>query len=107
MGARAAEHHAAAGAGLAEGPRAARERLFEASTTRTEHGDANDTRTIIQRLAQLRAQKAKLLGFTTYAAYALDDQMAKTPDNAIKLLTDIVPAATAQGARRGRPRCRR
>ncbi len=73
-----------------------RTRILEASETRTEHGDANDTRQIIQRLAQLRAQKAKLLGFDSYAAYSLADQMAKTPDAALKLLTDTVPAATAK-----------
>ncbi|HEX7113096.1 MAG TPA: peptidyl-dipeptidase Dcp [Mizugakiibacter sp.] len=79
--------------------RAVRERLFDASTERTEHGDANDTRATIQRLAQLRAEKAKLLGFPTYAAYALENQMAKTPERAEKLMTDMVPAvmAKAQG----------
>jgi peptidyl-dipeptidase Dcp len=72
--------------------RATREKLFRASTTRTEHGDSNDTRALILRLAQLRADRAKLLGFPNIAAYVLDDQMAKTPDHAIKLLTDMVPA---------------
>jgi peptidyl-dipeptidase Dcp len=76
--------------------RAVRERLFVASTTRAEHGDANDTRQIVMRLAQLRAERAKLLGFPTYSAYALDNQMSKTPQNAEKLLTDLVPAATAR-----------
>jgi peptidyl-dipeptidase Dcp len=76
--------------------RALRERLFEASTERAEHGNANDTRTVIERLAQLRAERAKLLGFPTYAAYALDDQMAKTPAAAIGLLTDIAGPATAK-----------
>ena len=71
--------------------RATREKLFKASTERTEHGDANDTRAAITRLAQLRADKAKLLGYPTYAAYSLDDQMAKTPEHAIKLMTDMVP----------------
>ncbi|GAA3911788.1 peptidyl-dipeptidase Dcp [Luteimonas lutimaris] len=73
-----------------------RAEILEASETRTEHNDENDTRKTIQRLAQLRAQKAKLLGFDTYAAYSLGDQMAKTPDQALKLLTDTVPAATAK-----------
>src|SRR5690606_28205701 len=73
-----------------------RAKILEASETRTEHGDENDTRKTIQRLAQLRAQKAKLLGYDTYAAYSLADQMAKTPENALKLLTDTVPAATAK-----------
>jgi len=73
--------------------RALRQRVFEASVRRGD-GGANDTRPIVARLAELRAQKGKLLGFPTYAAYVLDDEMAKTPQNALKLLTDIVPAAT-------------
>ena len=74
--------------------RAVRQRLFEASTQRAERGDSADTRAIIARLAQLRAQRAKLLGYPTYAAYSLDDQMAKTADQAVKLLSDLVPPAT-------------
>lgn len=70
--------------------------VLKASETRAERGDANDTRQIVQRLAQLRAQKARLLGFENYAAYSLGDQMAKTPAAALKLLTDTVPAATAK-----------
>ncbi|MFT4246907.1 MAG: M3 family metallopeptidase, partial [Pseudomonas sp.] len=73
-----------------------RAQVLQASETRTEKGDGNDTRQTIQRLAQLRAQKAKLLGFDNYAAYSLGDQMAKTPEAALKLLTDTVPAATAK-----------
>ncbi|WP_027081186.1 peptidyl-dipeptidase Dcp [Luteimonas mephitis] len=73
-----------------------RAKILDASETRTEHNDENDTRKTIQRLAQLRAQKAKLLGYDTFAAYQLGDQMAKTPANALKLLTDTVPAATAK-----------
>jgi len=70
--------------------------VLKASETRAERGDANDTRETVQRLAQLRAQKAKLLGFENYAAYSLADQMAKTPAAALKLLTDTVPAATSK-----------
>lgn len=73
-----------------------RAKVLEASETRTEREDANDTRQVVQRLAQLRAQKAKLLGFPNYAAYNLTDQMAGTPEKALKLLTDTVPAATAK-----------
>ena len=76
--------------------RALRHRLFEASTMRAEHGDSNDTRADIKRLAQLRAEKARLLGFPNYAAYVESDQMAKTPQAAIKLLTDLVPATMAK-----------
>jgi peptidyl-dipeptidase Dcp len=76
--------------------RAVRERLFRASTERAEHGDSADTRADVKRLAQLRAEKAKLLGFPTYAAYVLSDQMAKTPEAATRLLSDLVPPATAK-----------
>jgi peptidyl-dipeptidase Dcp len=76
--------------------RALRERLLTASMTRASRGDSNDTRGIIQRLAELRAQKAELLGFPSYAAYSLDDQMAKTPEHALTLMTNMVPAATAK-----------
>ncbi|HWE44281.1 MAG TPA: peptidyl-dipeptidase Dcp, partial [Gemmatimonadaceae bacterium] len=76
--------------------RALRQRLFEASIHRADRGDSNDTRAIIRRLAQLRAERAKLLGFPTFAAFTLDDKMAKTPETALKLLTDLVPAATAR-----------
>ena len=79
--------------------RATRQTLFEHSWNRAERGDANDTRDTISHLAQLRARKAKLLGFTSFAAWKLEDQMAKTPEAALKFMDDIVPAATAQAAR--------
>src|SRR5205085_4021116 len=44
----------------------------------------------------LRAQRAKLLGYASYAAFSLDDQMAKTPEKAIGLLSDLVPGSTAR-----------
>jgi peptidyl-dipeptidase Dcp len=73
-----------------------RRRLFEQSTLRTSRGDSNDTKGIIIRMSELRAQRAQLLGFPSWAAYALETQGAKTPENAIKLLTDLVPPATAR-----------
>ena len=76
--------------------RATREALFQASWNRAEKGDANDTRDLISRLAQLRAGKAKLLGFPSFAAWQLSDQMAKTPEAAIKFMQGLVPAATAR-----------
>ncbi|KZC18800.1 dipeptidyl carboxypeptidase, partial [Rhodanobacter denitrificans] len=76
--------------------RATRQALFEASWTRAERGDANDTRKTIERLAQIRAEQAKLLGYPDYAAWKLDDQMAKTPETALKFMQDLVPAVTAR-----------
>jgi peptidyl-dipeptidase Dcp len=78
--------------------RGTRQALFGNSWTRTEKGDDNDTRATIARLAQVRAQKAKLLGFDTYAAWKLENQMAKTPDAAIHFMDALVPAATARAA---------
>ena len=76
-----------------------RQAIFEYSWNRTERGDSNDTRDTIAHLAQLRAQKAKLLGFPSFAAWKLDDQMAKKPENALRFMDAIVPAATAKAAR--------
>lgn len=72
-----------------------RRKLFEASSARGTLGE-NDTRPIASRLAQLRAERAKLLGFSSWAAYILDERMARTPEAAMKLMTDIAPAATAK-----------
>ncbi|MGA9853247.1 MAG: peptidyl-dipeptidase Dcp [Gammaproteobacteria bacterium] len=74
--------------------RATREKLFEASWMRTERGDANDTRNIVARLAKIRAEQAKLLGYPDFAAWKLQDQMAKTPANVDKFLNQLIPAAT-------------
>ncbi|MGC8595230.1 MAG: peptidyl-dipeptidase Dcp [Candidatus Kryptoniota bacterium] len=73
--------------------REVRERLFKASIMRAEHADSNDTRNLISRLSEIRAEKAKVIGFPNYAAYVLQDQMAKTPEAAIKMLTDLVSPA--------------
>ena len=79
--------------------RATRQAIFENSWNRAERGDANDTRATLARLAQLRAQKAALLGYPDYAAWDLTDQMAKTPEAAIHFLDALVPATTARAAR--------
>ncbi len=76
--------------------RATRQMLFENSWTRAVHGGANDTRDTVARLAQLRAEKAKLLGFPNYAAWKLEDQMAKTPEAALKFMDALVPGTTAK-----------
>ena len=78
--------------------RLTRKTIFQNSWSRAERGGANDTREIIARLAQLRAQKGKLLGFSTYAAWKLEDQMAKTPEAALKFMDALVPGSTAHAA---------
>jgi peptidyl-dipeptidase Dcp len=75
-----------------------REALFANSWNRAEHGDSNDTRDIVAQLAHLRAQKAKLLGYSSFAAWKVEDQMAKTPEAALQFMDALVPAATAKAA---------
>jgi peptidyl-dipeptidase Dcp len=75
--------------------RGTREKLFRASWLRAERGDANDTRATISELAALRAEKAKLLGYPSYAAWRLENQMAKTPAAVEDFVGKLVPVATA------------
>ncbi|HEY5061144.1 MAG TPA: M3 family metallopeptidase, partial [Gemmatimonadaceae bacterium] len=56
---------------------------------RADRGDSTDTRSIAQRLPQIRAERAALLGYETSADFVLQDQMAKNPRAAIGLLTEI------------------
>lgn len=76
--------------------RATRQKLFEASFNRAEKSDSNDTRATISEIAKLRAVRAKILGFDNYAAWNLQDQMAKTPMAVQTFLSRLVPAATAK-----------
>ena len=73
-----------------------RKKLFDNSYNRAEKGDANDTRKTILEIARLRAVRAKILGFDNYAAWNLQDQMAKTPAAVQKFLDGLIPAATAK-----------
>jgi peptidyl-dipeptidase Dcp len=76
--------------------RGVREQLFQKGWTRAEQGDANDTRATIAALAQLRAQKARLLGYPNYATYILEDQMARTPQAVEAFMRQLSPAARAR-----------
>ena len=66
-----------------------REKVFRAFVNRGHNGNANDNRKVIAEMATLRAELAQLLGYDSYAAYKLDDSMAKTPAAAQKLLEDV------------------
>lgn len=75
--------------------RSVREKLFNASWTRAEKGDANDTRETLQKIATLRLKKAQLMGKKSFAEWRLQDQMAKKPENALNLLAKLAnPAVT-------------
>ncbi len=75
-----------------------REKLFHAWIKRGENGGSTDNRAIIKEMVALRAERAKLLGFETFADYRLDDQMAKTPAAARKLLDEVWRRARAKAA---------
>jgi peptidyl-dipeptidase Dcp len=78
--------------------RDSRKGMFGNSWDRAEKGDANDTRDTIAKMAQLRAQKGKLLGYPNFAAWKIEDQMAKTPEAAVKFMDALAPGATAKAA---------
>jgi len=72
-----------------------REQAFRAWAARGDNGNATDNKAIIAETAALRAERAKLLGYETFADFKLADTMAKNPDNVMKLLNDIwAPART-------------
>lgn len=71
-----------------------RKRVWEASANRNQSGET-DNRPIVARLAQLRAERAKLLGYDNWASYGLEAQMAKTPQAVFDMLDSMVPAVVA------------
>jgi peptidyl-dipeptidase Dcp len=79
--------------------RALRQRIMEASLSRNSKGGEFDTRKIVMRTAQLRAERAKLLGYDNHAAYQLEDQTAKTVPTVNKLLGDLAVPAVANARR--------
>ena len=76
-----------------------RERIMQTSLARNSHGGEFDTRDIVLRTAQLRAEKAKLLGYANWAAYQLEDQTAHDVPTVNKLLSDLAPPAVANAKR--------
>ncbi|MBS0577327.1 MAG: M3 family metallopeptidase [Proteobacteria bacterium] len=76
--------------------RALREKIYRASIMRSDVAGPNDNRAIIAEMAQIRAQRAKLLGYQDFASYNLEDQMAKNPQAAIDLMTKVAAPAVAK-----------
>ena len=75
-----------------------RERAFQAWIRRGENGGTTDNRALIAEMVALRDERAKLLGFANFADYRLDDQMAKTPAAARKLLDEVWGRARLKAA---------
>jgi peptidyl-dipeptidase Dcp len=72
--------------------RPTRHKVFEAAWNRAERNDSNDTRVVISRLASIRAQKAKIMGFKNYAAWRLVDCMAKSPEEVDQFFSKLIPS---------------
>jgi peptidyl-dipeptidase Dcp len=75
-----------------------REKAFRMWTSRGDNNDAHDNKKIIAQICALRAEKAKLLGYATFAHWITDYQMAKTPDAAMDLLMKVWKPAVARVA---------
>ena len=73
-----------------------REKLYKAMYSRCNNGNAHDNKANIKDIINLRLEKANLLGYPSFAAYKLEETMAKTPENALKLLNDIWQYALPQ-----------
>jgi len=78
-----------------------RKRAFDAWTTRGESRPETDNRGIVAQTVRLRAERARLLGYESFAHYKLDDAMAKTPDAVSDLLGAVwTPARKRAGEER-------
>ena len=73
-----------------------REKVWRSYYSRGDNGGAHDNNKIITAILKLRAQRAELLGYQTHAHWRLELQMAKTPENAMRLMTRIWPKAVAR-----------
>jgi peptidyl-dipeptidase Dcp len=76
--------------------RALREKVWRNYYARGDNGDARDNNAVIAEILALRHERVRLLGYDTYAAWRLEDRMARTPDRALDLMMAVWPAALAR-----------
>ena len=69
--------------------RALRREIYEAYLTRCNHDDEHDNKAVVSEMARLRSEKARLLGYDSYAAYVTADEMAGTPEAVYAVLDEI------------------
>jgi peptidyl-dipeptidase Dcp len=75
-----------------------RRQLFTAYITRGDHNNARDNKAVAAKMAKLRAEKSRMLGYQTWAHFALDEEMAATPEAVYKLLNQMwLPGKRAAG----------
>lgn len=70
-----------------------REKIFKAYINRCNNDNEHDNKAIVNKLVNLRLQKANILGFNSFAEYVLDNNMAKKPENVYNLLNKLMVAA--------------
>lgn len=73
--------------------RALREKLYRGYFMKGDNGGKNDNNDIITKITNLRCRKAQLLGYKSFAAYTIDDNMAKTPEKVDTFLMNLWNAA--------------
>jgi peptidyl-dipeptidase Dcp len=73
-----------------------REKVWRMWISRGDNAGAHDNKPVITEILALRGERAKLLGFKSHAHWIIDDNMAKTPDNAMSLMLKVWKAATAR-----------
>ena len=79
-----------------------RERIYKAYLNRGNNGDEHDNKQLVNDV-RLRAEKARLLGYPSYAAYVVDGEMARTTDAVYGLLEELwTPALERAKGRAGR-----
>ena len=71
-----------------------RKKVYEASIHRADGTNKHNTYAIVSEMAKLRAEKAEIMGYPNYAAYSLDNTMAKTPDNVYAFLKNLIAQYT-------------
>lgn len=73
-----------------------REQIFKAYTNRCNNGNAEDNKEVVKKLVNCRLEKARLMGYTDYASFVLEERMAKKSDNVYQLLNQIWTPALAK-----------
>lgn len=81
--------------------RGLRERLHKASVARGARGNAWDNRAIVSKVAKLRAERAAIMGFTSYAAFSMAEETAKNPEAVNAMLEKMAPPAVANARKEG------
>jgi peptidyl-dipeptidase Dcp len=73
-----------------------REKVWRTYYSRGDNGDEHDNNAIIAEIVQLRDERVALLGYDNYAAWRLQNRMAKTPERALALMEAVWPAAVGR-----------